>query len=267
MAKKKLVISFLIILLVFGLANYADLTPKNCPDGMAYISEEEGGFCIFKYEASRSDANKTHEGNSEIATSQKNVVPWTEVTWGKAKQACEAAGYKLTTNHEWQAATEAVKGESESFVNGNNNFGKHENTNQSCKDDPAHEASEFNTSKGRCLTGTGPESWQTSKGVADLNGNVWEWTSTIYSEGGKCDLGENGYISSWNSTLNCPASLGPSKEFGNDYYWAPRNENTGYTVRGGAYQYQKEAGPYTIDLRDLPTNSLEYLGFRCSFRP
>lgn len=262
------ILAVLVLLSGITLVGYPSMD-NICPEGMAYISE--GGFCIFKYEASRSDANRTHEGTSQIAASQKSVVPWTKVTWNEAKRACEAAGYKLATNSQWQAATEAVEGEPESHVHGNNNLGHHENTDQTCENDPTHnsENSGSNSNGGRCLTGTGPESWETSNGVADLNGNVWEWTSTVYGKGSECDLNESGYIASWNSTLDCPNAVSSegNSTFDNDYYWRPQRENSGHTVRGGAYQYQDAAGPYAIDLRDPPSNTLDYLGFRCSYEP
>ncbi|MBW2456165.1 MAG: SUMF1/EgtB/PvdO family nonheme iron enzyme [Deltaproteobacteria bacterium] len=78
-----------------------DLT---CPAGMLSIC---GAFCIDEHEASRPDATATSAGTDESqATSRVGVIPWfsTTLTPAEAAVACAAAGKRLCTEEEWEAA-------------------------------------------------------------------------------------------------------------------------------------------------------------------
>lgn len=75
-----------------------------CPDDMASIC---GAFCMDRYEASRPDATAGNAGSdSSMAVSQPGVIPWHsgDLTDAEAAVACSAAGKRLCTGDEWEAA-------------------------------------------------------------------------------------------------------------------------------------------------------------------
>ncbi len=82
----------------------------SCPDDMASIC---GSFCIDVHEASRPDADAASAGaDGSMATSRAGVLPWTSgtLTAAEAAAACEAAGKRLCTGPEWEAACAGISG-------------------------------------------------------------------------------------------------------------------------------------------------------------
>ena len=75
-----------------------------------------GAVTIFAYEASRPGATAVLEGrdpnpDDDIqnylegrACSRPGVLPWSDVSWREAAEACENAGARLCTAVEWSAA-------------------------------------------------------------------------------------------------------------------------------------------------------------------
>lgn len=87
------------------------------------------------------------------------------VTWNMAKQYCEWRGARLPTEEEWEYVARGTT--KSTFPNGNGPI-----TNEACLDMP-------NT----CPVSSYPKTLfgkNDSAGLADLLGNVTEWTSTIY---------------------------------------------------------------------------------------
>lgn len=133
-----------------------------CPEDMVPV----GKFCIDKYEASRPDATETSPGsNNSYATSRALVLPWTNVSWEEAKQACEASGKRLCTPEEWEKACKGPHNTTYCYgdeydpkvCNGIDTFGR-ENFH---------------------LLPTGSLPNCTNEyGVYDMNGNVWEFDSS-----------------------------------------------------------------------------------------
>jgi hypothetical protein len=112
--------------------------------------------------------------------------PKTSITFDTALKACtdKGAGWHLMTAFEWGALIAWC--ENNGFIPlGNNNYGKHSSENNykalPATTDGTHYAV-------HTATGTGPLTWyhdQTPDGIADLCGNVWEWTGgirTVYGE-------------------------------------------------------------------------------------
>jgi formylglycine-generating enzyme required for sulfatase activity len=64
-----------------------------------------GGFRIDRHEASRPDARRTSAGSmTHRACSEPDRLPWSDVTWAQADEACAAAGKRLCSEEEWQRA-------------------------------------------------------------------------------------------------------------------------------------------------------------------
>lgn len=156
-----------------------------------------GGFFIDKYQASHKAATSQSRGigtnptvapNSEddVAVSLPGRVPWTNISWHNAKQACRnrkinGVSCQLVTARQWAAMAYLIKLLGHD-IRGSNSSGRDlRDPNEHAfrgVDDP--------TQAGRVLTGTGPVSWShngTAAGVFDLVGNVHEWIDFTW-EGG-----------------------------------------------------------------------------------
>lgn len=116
--------------------------------------------------------------------------PRTSITFDQAIAACSAkgAGWHLMTAFEWGALIAWC--ENNGFIPlGNNNYGKH-SSESNYKAIPAagHSETQWAT---RTKTGTGPLTWyhdNAPDGIADLCGNVWEWTGGIRSVYGELQV-------------------------------------------------------------------------------
>ncbi len=80
-----------------------DNPQSGCVSDM-WVPLPSGGH-IFAYEASRPDADSDGAGVSGLrACSEPLRMPWTNVTHGRAAEACAAAGGRLCTEAEWEEA-------------------------------------------------------------------------------------------------------------------------------------------------------------------
>ena len=156
--------------------------------------------------------------------SMAHKTPWTSINLDTAiaqARAC-GAGFHVMTNAEWMAVA-LMCWKNDWNPRGNTNWGR-SHTN---KDEvgtlwadtrvPGDTADGY----GSILTGSGPASWNhdgTSMGIADLVGNVWEWTPGLRSVDGEvqiianndaalatCDLGASG--ADWKAILASDGSL------------------------------------------------------------
>ena len=115
------------------------------------------------------------------------------INFDQAKAACEAkgAGWHLMTNAEWAAiALWCKKHDCMPYGNNNGSFGDYYNTSEKGAPMP-----EYNEDWGMDIpytaTGSGPKSWfhnNDFSGIADLNGNVYEWVGGIRVKNGELQV-------------------------------------------------------------------------------
>jgi formylglycine-generating enzyme required for sulfatase activity len=118
---------------------------------------------IDRYENSRPDATDASSGADErISCSRSGVIPWSSLDFISATEACAASGKRLCTPAEWRAACGGVAQRQYPYGGRYND--------RRCNGFDYEEADEeiATASLADCVT---PE------GVADLSGNLAEWTS------------------------------------------------------------------------------------------
>jgi hypothetical protein len=68
-----------------------------------FVAQVSSSLWVYQYEASRPDATATSAGASSArACSRPGVLPWTNVTYPQARDACASIGMRLCTEAEWQ---------------------------------------------------------------------------------------------------------------------------------------------------------------------
>lgn len=114
-------------------------------------SVEVPGFCIDVYEY----------------PNRRNAAPTVNVSWNDAKRICEGKGKRLCSEAEWE---KACKGPGNARFPYGNQF------------DPNACNTEDDTGEDRSLAGAGRfPKCRSGFGIADMSGNVAEWTATPYA--------------------------------------------------------------------------------------
>lgn len=141
---------------------------------------EKSEILIGKYLASKSSANR--------AQTLPRQAPWTQINFDSSLAECRAlgTGFCLVTNAMWSARVlwdYKTLGGSHEYL-GNRNYGRdstyHELT--GTLKSGTYTPGDTSLQDAATLTGTGGEKWtddETAWGIADLVGNVWEWTAGL----------------------------------------------------------------------------------------
>jgi len=121
-----------------------------------------GDFRIYRYEASRPDATADDGGVlNGRACSKKGVMPWGDITYEDAAQACALGGWRLCTEDEWRLACggpgDTVFPYGNDYVPGR------------CND--------ISSSLAQVVVGGLLEECVSGYGVFDMSGNVKEWVA------------------------------------------------------------------------------------------
>ncbi|MBO9540810.1 SUMF1/EgtB/PvdO family nonheme iron enzyme [bacterium] len=258
--------------------------PSSGIEGTDWARESFGGFYAGKYEASRNDATNAAVGTATALKVQADRVPWTNVSWDGAVNACLAydAHCHLMRDDEWTAL--AVW----SMINNVTVYGNN-NTRKDHLDAAITFTADPNVA-GRALTGSGTKAgWAagvnltthtgTTGGVYDLNGNVWEWTGTIGTAQTSGNYivndvtlpvavpGQN-FVTQLSTDprlrrYGLPGATGGSASpvFGGDYIWT----TTGWTSaasRGGRWADGGSAGVWGVYVANDRTTANTSYGFR-----
>lgn len=119
-------------------------------------------YCIDRFEASRRDATRGSSGTEDDgpAESERGRLPWNDVTYFQARDACRRAEVRLCTIAEWEDACDGTAGDGgTTYVYGDERDASLCNVDGQGGSDPTGDA----------------ESCTGVNGTFDQGGNVWEW--------------------------------------------------------------------------------------------
>jgi len=244
--------------------------PKTCPANMSFI-DKLNGYCIDQYEASMPSANSSVMGNStEIAspnsatgknaTSRPGVVPWVSVSANTARTACTNAGKFLCTSAMWLGAAD-IQG---AYYNLPANLSV---SPYYCVTSASTYCSGHSYSAGSACNTGNKTGCRSKYMVYDMVGNVAEWTNETVTTVAPTPGTQGWYypnnLGGWQTTTGTATA-----KYGDDGVYFLAGTQTGYAVvRGGVWVNGAVAGPFSADLRHLPTGTYDFFGFRCCSVP
>ena len=130
---------------------------------------------------------------NDMAYSLPYQVPAVNMTIDQARAYCEnkGEGWHLMTNAEWAAiALWCKKHDCTPYGNNNNDYGDCYNTDDKGAPAPVYSEDE-NKNALYTFTGSGPKNWYHNNdfsGIADLNGNVYEWVGGLRLNAGEIQV-------------------------------------------------------------------------------
>ncbi|MDH5493039.1 MAG: MopE-related protein, partial [Myxococcales bacterium] len=178
--------------------SYRDALDATAFDTVLVDRAGGGTMLIMAHEASRPDATATDPGDpatAVFACSRPNVMPWTNVNWSQARDACCAmnesgacpsgaeVGWRLCPAAEWQSACEGPAGSCDYSYQSSCASSQPLVCNGKEVDcDPVAAGDQD------CVAATGAYAscntdWAGAGRVYDLSGNVKEWTATSAGPG------------------------------------------------------------------------------------
>ncbi len=222
------------------------MTNESCPEEMSEVSDGQKSFCLDKYEASPSDAclyvnpessqetQANLSGASCLAESKPGVTPWRFVTYTEAQQLCARSGKRLPTSNEWYKNALSISDPDSCFLN-------------------------------KSLQLTGQNNCYTQNNIADLIGNVWEWSEDVVIEGkiSERQLPDSGYVDLVDNVgVVLETSDTPNASFGSDYAWVNSAGVRGI-LKGGFYGSGKDGGIFSQNASVELGFATAGVGFRC----
>ncbi|MBU0553630.1 SUMF1/EgtB/PvdO family nonheme iron enzyme [Myxococcota bacterium] len=150
-------------------------------DALALIPAGGGldAFLIYRYEASRLDADEARGGALFTRACAKRALPWTHVSFEVAQAACAGAGCALCTPSQWARACGGDELEAypygEIYASARCNGQEHDTDPSTVEDDDEILPS---GAMAGCARRWGGED------VYDLSGNAWEWVADGTLRGG-----------------------------------------------------------------------------------
>lgn len=147
------------------LAGCGDETSFEVEDPEVCRTRRDGvRYCVEVYEASREDATADAPGIDDTSPprARPDRMPWVDITWFGAREACERKGKRLCDFDEWVDACDGVTGDGgTTYAYGDTR----DESNETC-----------NTGTGAPEPTGGRDACESAEGTLDQSGNVWEWT-------------------------------------------------------------------------------------------
>ncbi len=156
-----------------------------------------GSVQVMQYEASRPDASSSSAGTvGSLACSNPNVLPWTDLTWQEAQDACCAlnssgtcagggTGWRLCDAPDWQTACSGPSGTCDwSYASSCSSSSAMTCNGDEFDSDPSTAGDQdalyptADSTFAMCYT-----DWASAGVVYDMSGNVKEWTATAIGTG------------------------------------------------------------------------------------
>ncbi len=234
------------------------LSPERCSEEMVFISTDQGGFCMDRYEAAPGkdcrnqnpeNQNQTKENLDQGSCqpiSAVGVLPWRNISQNQAAIACAKAGKRLPSNKEWLMAAMGTPDQT---------------TGWSVEDCQVAK----NWEKQPGFAGSG-SNCRSAAGAFDMIGNVWEWVDGSINEGvyKGTVLPEEGYVKGVDENGSpSETSIEADENYNNDFLWIKKTGVRGF-ARGGYWDNKAEAGQYSVYLVSPPSFAGTGVGFRCA---
>ena len=154
-------------------------------------SVKVGQIYVDTYEASRVNATAQTQGvGISLACNYANTLPWNNVSYEDARNACLDAGKRLCTKDEWMSACGTAFPYGTGYKSG------------SCND-------------GGTIMATGSKSsCKSSSGTFDMSGNLYEWVEGGYLMGGSYNSEKEELSCTSAKQISDPVSYTPTPSIG-----------------------------------------------------
>lgn len=257
-------------------------TSTICNGGYVFVPEDPvlstKAFCIAQFEM------KKDPSSPEPLSSLEGEV-YTGLNKLESQQACESIYARLPSNTEWNAVARNIANEELNwFFDENGNKLKLNRGNSSGSGVLNNSTNIGDHCEGTSDSPCFPHEWKpfkrthqlsTGEFIWDFVGNAWEIVSDDVVDYELPNL-ENLYLANlaptsfMNFVLGLPASMACYQPYNNDYCnlgwgWISGAKPGKAIYRGGTKHSGNNAGPFTIDYDEYPSNRTDYHGFRCVY--